>query len=104
MRRVLILVLATVLTLFAVPRGLAAQEPPVPASGSSAPPPGGGLRIPPRVGTFVLSGRQDFPQPGAGSRFRYVAPDSLYADLYLYPGPDLGERCDLACAERVIEQ
>lgn len=79
--------------------GVVPGEAPQPAA-----PTGPALRLPPTVAGFNLSGRRNFDDPRAGSVFRYVAPDSLYADVFLYPGPDLGANCNVQCATRVIQQ
>jgi hypothetical protein len=77
----------------------AAPAPPAPSA-----PQGGQIRIPTEVAGFRLTGRRDFEQPGAGSVFRSTGTDSLFADVYLYPGPGLDARCDVDCAARVLAQ
>jgi hypothetical protein len=63
---------------------------------------GTGLRIPSRVATFRLGGRRDYEDRALGIQLRYLAADSLYADVYLYPGPDFGARCDSLCAAEAL--
>lgn len=75
----------------------AAASPPARA----APP---GLRLPPSVAGFSLVRRHNFEDPRAGSSFRYNGPDSLYADVFVYPGPDLVTNCGVACATRVMQE
>ena len=62
------------------------------------------LRIPESVGAFAPLQRKDYDDPALGIVVRYGrAADSLMADVYFYPGPDLSEKCDLECATKVIE-
>ena len=78
------------------------------SSGAAASPPAGAtppaVRLPPAVAGFTLVGRHNFEDPRAGSSFRYNGPDSLYADVFVYPGPDLATNCGVACATRVMQE
>ena len=38
-----------------------------------------------------------------GYRLRYVGPDSMYTDLYVYPGPAMATACDVALASGAAE-
>ena len=76
------------------------------ASGSPAPPPaerGVRLRVPQQVADFHLLVREDSPSDHE-VLLRFVGPDSLRADVFVYPGPDFANRCDSMCAVRVLEE
>ena len=76
----------------------AAAQPQKPDSGS-----GITIRVPDAIGDFRMIQRKDFDDPGLGSMLRYQRPhDSLYVDLFVYPGPDFANRCDLACARDAL--
>jgi hypothetical protein len=62
------------------------------------------IRVPENIGAFRLISRKDFPDASSGVMLRYQRPDSLYADLFVYPGPDLDKSCNLACANDVLRQ
>jgi hypothetical protein len=66
------------------------------------------IRIPARVGEFRMANRHDYEDPGLGVQLRYHGPDSLIADVYVYPGPGFDGKCDSACAldhfAREVEQ
>ena len=62
------------------------------------------IRIPPRVAAFRMGSRRDYEQRSLGTQLRYLGPDSLLADVYVYPGPGFDERCDSACAAEYFEQ
>jgi hypothetical protein len=70
----------------------------------STAPEGINLNVPPSIGAFSLADRQVFDDPAFGTRLRYTGPDSMYADLYLYPGPTFASRCDQALAARAAEE
>ena len=70
--------------------------PAAPAAGSAAPIV---LRVPPRVGAFGMVDRRDYDDPREGTMLRYFGPDSLFADVFVYPGPDLASECPVACAQ-----
>jgi hypothetical protein len=76
----------------------------VETAAAPSPPTGVGLRLPPAIGAFSLFSRRNFEDARAGSVFRYNGPDSLYADVFVYPGPDLAANCNAACATRVLQQ
>jgi hypothetical protein len=50
-----------------------------------------------------MSSRRDYRDPSAGVVLRYVRPDSLVTDVFVYPGPDLGARCARECAHKVMD-
>jgi hypothetical protein len=57
------------------------------------------VRIPDTVASFIGRGRRNFEDPRDGVGLRYEHPaSSLFADIYIYPGPDLKTDCPLACA------
>lgn len=60
--------------------------------------------LPPRVASFHYDSRKDDPNPALGTQVRFEAADSQYADVFIYPGPDLGESCDRACAAKLLGQ
>lgn len=62
------------------------------------------IRVPPWVGGFGMASRQDYPDPSAGVALRYTRPDSMVADVFVYPGPDLTTDCARACAQRVMDE
>lgn len=61
------------------------------------------ITIPRSIGAFEFVVRQDFDDPSMGSMVRYRDADSLEADVFLYPGPDLGTRCPEQCARRALK-
>jgi hypothetical protein len=61
------------------------------------------LRLPQAIGEFRFVGRQDFDDPSQGAMFRFRHADSLQADVFLYPGPDLDTNCALACARTALK-
>lgn len=62
------------------------------------------IRIPPRVAAFRMDMRRDYEDPSLGTQLRYLGPDSLLADVFVYPGPGFDERCDSACATEYFER
>jgi hypothetical protein len=62
------------------------------------------LRVPDSIGAFRRIQRKDFEDPSQGVMLRYRRADSLTADLFVYPGPDLAKKCDLACAREVLKR
>jgi hypothetical protein len=61
------------------------------------------LYIPVRVGHFVFSGRRDYDDPANGTHFRYIGPDSVIGDIFVYPGPDFAADCNTKCALEVLQ-
>ena len=61
-----------------------------------------GVRIPREVAGFMLRDRRDDPDPRMGVTLRYQGPDSLIADVFLYPGPGFDAACDSTCAAGVL--
>lgn len=82
--------------------GAPAASSPAPVS-SAIPLPDVTLRLPSAVGAFRFVARQDFEDPSQGAMFRFRTSDSLAADVFLYPGPDLEGDCPLDCARRLLE-
>ena len=77
---------------------------PLPAQqDTSAAPSGASIRVPHRLGVFRLLRRQAYDDPALGPMFRYVSPDSQFVDVFLYPGPDLEEKCTVECAAGVLQ-
>jgi len=62
------------------------------------------LRVPDSIGVFALIKRHDYPDAALGVQLRYQRADSLWADVFLYPGADLGKKCNLECARKVLER
>lgn len=62
------------------------------------------IRIPPRVAAFRMGSRRDYEDRSLGTQLRYLGPDSLLADVYVYPGPGFDEKCDSACAVQFFER
>jgi hypothetical protein len=64
----------------------------------------GGLTItvPDSVRLFRRTETQRYPDPADGMLFRFRRSDGLGADAFLYPGPDFGKDCDIACARELI--
>lgn len=79
---------------------------PSPAPASPAPPapvPGYiGIRSPDTVADFALVSREDFEDEAAGVGLRYERPSGLLVDVYVYPGPDLADKCGLSCASAML--
>lgn len=73
------------------------------AAASEAPPIR--IAIPGRIGPFRFVRRQDFDDAALGTMVRYRhESDSLEADVFLYPGPDLAATCNDACARRALKE
>ena len=61
------------------------------------------LRLPQEIGDFRFVGRQEYEDASHGAMFRFRTADSLVADVFLYPGPDLNTDCPLDCARRLLK-
>jgi hypothetical protein len=61
------------------------------------------LRIPRGVGDFRFQRLQVYDDPGLGAMYRFAGPDSLSADVFVYPGPDLDTSCALDCARAALK-
>lgn len=72
-----------------------------PAAAATSRPPAA-LRIPRTVASFSLKSRRDYEDRAAGTQLRFEAADSTVADVYLYPGPDLGSNCPVECAKTAM--
>lgn len=60
--------------------------------------------IPPAIGPFKFVRRQDYDDAALGTMVRYRhESDSLEADVFVYPGPDLAVRCDTPCAREELK-
>lgn len=57
---------------------------------------------PDTVAGFRLIARQQYPDPSLGFLFRYELAPGMQADVFVYPGPDLAQRCDLGCARSLL--
>jgi hypothetical protein len=95
---ILALVIAAQGCATATSRGLEDRGAPAPSQPSAS------LRLPPAVGVFRLASRRNFPDARAGTLFRYLAVDSLYVDVIVYPGPDLASGCNLECGASALER
>lgn len=58
------------------------------------------MGIPDSLGAFAFQERHDFPDPRMGTNLRYVRPDGMRVDVYVYPGPPADSSCPRACAEQ----
>lgn len=89
-------------SLLVAPRAARAQAPVAlaPTSPDSA---GVRLHFPPRVADFELKARQRDPG-GAEVLLRFMGPDSVRADVFIYAGPDFAGNCDSACAAGLLER
>ena len=79
---------------------------PAPSAAPSAAPAGDGdvrLGVPRQVGAFRLLSRENTPNESE-VLLRYAGPDSLRADVFVYPGPDFASRCDSACAASALDR
>lgn len=61
------------------------------------------FRLPQSIGEFRFVAQKEFDDPSQGVMFRFRNADSLQADVFLYPGPDLDTDCPLACARRTLQ-
>ena len=96
---------------FAVIAGMVACAPPPPglpspapaAATTSTPPPGYiAVRTPETISDFRLINREYFEDEAAGVGLRYERAPGLLVDVYVYPGPDLADKCGLSCAAGVL--
>ena len=60
------------------------------------------LRIPDSVDGFQLSDQYKYEDPALGYRLRYEGQDSMYADVFVFPGPILDGSCDRAEAIQAL--
>lgn len=84
------------------------QAPAAPAAApapSAAPASDGDVRlgVPRQVAAFRLLSRENTPNESE-VLLRYAGPDSLRADVFVYPGPDFASRCDSACAAGALDR
>ena len=62
------------------------------------------LQMPDSIGLFVMTERRTLPDPMDGMFIRFRRSDGLGADLFLYPGPDFSDDCDLSCARELLKR
>lgn len=62
------------------------------------------ITIPDSIGEFQRVDRHDFDDPALGSRLRYSGPDSMSADVFVYPAPPVGTPCDTAKAGSALAE
>ena len=62
------------------------------------------IGIPSQVADFGFAVRHDFDDPSDGVQLRYSGPDSVDADVFVYPGPDFARRCAQACAAKQLDE
>ena len=63
------------------------------------------IRVPDAIADFRMIHRKDYDDRAFGTMLRYQRPhDSLYVDLFVYPGPDFASGCDLACAREALRR
>lgn len=60
------------------------------------------LNVPDSVAGFVLIHKEDYEDPSVGYLLRYSGADSMYADVFVYPGPMLGTPCDTTVANDAL--
>jgi hypothetical protein len=60
------------------------------------------ISVPRQLGPFTLARQQRYDDPSAGTMFRYLSPDTVPVDVFLYPGPDFDTGCPADCALEVI--
>ncbi|HSJ63447.1 MAG TPA: hypothetical protein VK922_06005 [Gemmatimonadaceae bacterium] len=77
---------------------LRAQEP-----DSTQRPRGRRIGVPKQLGPFTLARQQRYDDPAAGTMFRYLAPDTVPVDVFIYPGPGFDDACSAECAANVLE-
>jgi len=88
------IICCALLTLSACAKAPSSAAVPAPASSPVV-----ALTVPERVAAFKMMKRHDYDDAGSGVQLRYEGPDSLIADVFVYPGPDLASECPLSCAE-----
>jgi hypothetical protein len=97
--------LVVALLLSPAPSIVAAQSSTHPPGGSdSLPPTGVDISVPQRVAGFSLLDRHDYEDKSSGVQLRYTTPDSVMADVFVYPGADLVKDCAIECATKVLDQ
>ena len=62
------------------------------------------IGIPHQVADFGFVMRHDFDDPSDGVQLRYSGPDSVDADVFVYPGPDFAQRCAQPCAAKQLDE
>ena len=62
------------------------------------------LQMPDSIGLFVMTERRTLSDPMDGMFIRFRRSDGLGADLFLYPGPDFSDDCDLSCASELLKR
>jgi hypothetical protein len=61
------------------------------------------VSVPQQLGPFKLARQQRYDDPAMGTMFRYLSPDTVPVDVFIYPGPDFGDACPMECAVKAID-
>ena len=61
------------------------------------------VSVPQQLGPFKLARQQRYDDPAMGTMFRYLSPDTIPVDVFIYPGPDFGDGCPMECAVKAID-
>jgi hypothetical protein len=67
---------------------------PVPRTQSVLP----SVTAPMEVAGFRLASRHDYDHPRQGSRLQYLRDDGFFVNVFVYPGVEVDDSCDAACA------
>jgi len=80
----------------------AACRPPSPASSPTPEPLQAGITVPEHVGTYAIAETTVFKPASAGVGYRFLGPNRMVADLYVYPIPSRVGACVDACARDAV--
>jgi hypothetical protein len=80
-----------------------AQEPSSPSAGGPGATAGVNIAVPRHVADFELLERHDYDDKSSGVQLRYRDSDSVLADVFVYPGPDLAGDCAQECAAKTLD-
>ena len=80
----------------------AACRPPSPASSPTPESLQLGVRVPEQVGTFAVAETTVFKPASGGFGYRFLGPNRMIADLYVYPIPSRVGSCVDACARDAV--
>lgn len=80
----------------------AACRPPSPAASPTPEPLQPGLTIPEHVGSYAIAETTVFKPASAGFGYRFLGPNRMVADLYVYPIPSRVGSCVDACARDAV--
>jgi len=61
------------------------------------------IAVPKQVAGFEFVSRHDYDDPASGVQLRYANADSVMADVFVYPGPDLSQKCAQPCAAQALD-